>query len=195
MAGIGLSWPYVAKYEADNNGDVTYSEGQVLAKLVDMSTSIEAGGDNSLYADNGVAEVDNTFGGGELSITTDDLIQAASALILGITPSTVTVGSTEVTELVYNDTMIPPYLGFGCVVKKQKDGAMKWRAIVFSKIKFNVFDESATTQGETIEWQTPTIDAIIMRDDSEEHQWKREATFATEGEARAYIKAILGVSA
>lgn len=192
MAKIGLSYPYVAKYNATEDGVVTYTQGQVLAKAVEMSTSIEAGKDNNLYADNGVAETDSTFGGGELSVTTDDLMQESSALIMGITPKKLAIGEETVNELIYDDNMNPPYLGFGFIIKKKKDGATKWRALVFTKIKFSIFDEAATTQGGTIEWQTSEIAATIMRDDSANHAWKREATFDTEGEARAYIKAILG---
>ncbi|WP_312061349.1 major tail protein [Anaerotignum sp.] len=192
MAKMGLSFPYIGKYNATDDGVVSYTDGQVLAKAVEMSTSIEASADNNLYADNGVAESDSAFGGGELSVTTDDLTQDASALIMGIVAKTITVGSATVKELVYDDDMNAPYLGLGVIIKK-KQGTLKWRAVVFTKIKFSIFDESATTQGETIEWQTSEISATIMRDDSAKHAWKREATFETEAEARAYIKSILSV--
>lgn len=187
---MGLSYPYIGKYNVTDEGVVSYTDGQVLAKAVEMSTSIEASADNNLYADNGVAESDSTFGGGELSVTTDDLTQEASALIMGIVAKTITIGSTEVKELVYDDNMNAPYLGLGIIVKK-KQGTLKWRAVIFTKIKFSIFDEEAATQGETIEWLTSEIAATIMRDDSPAHAWKREATFDTEAEARTYIKSIL----
>ena len=55
MATIGVSKPYIAKY-TNNNGTITYSEGQILAKAVEFSAAIENGEINNFYADNGLAE-------------------------------------------------------------------------------------------------------------------------------------------
>ena len=41
----------------------------------------------------------------------------------------------------------------------------------------------------------PELTGTIMRDDTEKHMWKREATFTTEAQAEAYIKARLGIAA
>ena len=189
MAVIGLSKPMVAKYGYSGNA-VTYSGGAVLGKAVSFSAELEEGDSNDLYGDNGICETDKSFVGGTMTIGTDDLTQEASILILGITPTEIE----GATELVYNDDMSVPYLGFGCVVKKKKDGAYKWRAVVFPKIMFNLPAEAAETQGETIEWQTPELTATILRDDTEKHNWKREATFETEAEAVAYIKEKLNIT-
>lgn len=195
MATIGVSKPYYGIYE-NNDGVVSYTGGAVFAKAVEFSATIDSSEDNNLYADNGIAEADRSFGGGSISVTTDDIEQAAAAAILGITPSTITVGeTTEVSELVYNDDMTVPDLGFGIIIKKKKDGIDKYRAVFFHKIKFNIPEDAATTQGETIEWQTPTIEGTIMRDDSEKHGWKSEATLDTEALAVAYLKQKLGITA
>lgn len=193
MATIGVSKPYVAKY-AEAEGIVSYTGGTKLAKMVQLSAEIDSGDNNVLYADNGAAESDKSFVSGTLTITTDDLDQEGSALILGITPSKVTVNMKEVDELVYNDDMTAPYLGFGCIIKKKRNNAYSYRAIVFTKVMFAVPSEAATTQGETIEWQTPELTAAIFRDDSEKHAWKREASFDAESDAEAYLKQMLGIT-
>ena len=54
--------------------------------------------------------------------------------------------------------------------------------------------DAATTQGESIEWQTAEISGTIMRDDSARHPGKKEATFTTEAQAEAYIKARLNIT-
>ena len=192
MATIGVSKPMYAIYK-ETAGVVTYSGGGILAKAVEFSASIESASDNNLYADNGIAESDKSFTGGTLSITTDDMEQAASAAILGITASTLTIGEATVSELVYNDDMEQPNLGFGIIIKRKKNGVEKWRAIVFPKIKFSIPEDAATTQGETIEWQTPELEATIMRDDTAKHAWKREATFDIEAKAVAYIEHLLNI--
>lgn len=197
MATIGLSKPYVALYK-NTDGTVSYSGGKVLGKAVEFSAAIESSKDSNLYADNGIAESDRSFAGGTMSITTDDLTQEGSALILGMTPKPLTIeGVTAegLTELVYDDDANAPYLGFGAIIKKKKDGAYKYRAVVFTKIMFNIPEDAAKTQGESIEWQTPKLGATIMRDDSAKHAWKREATLDSEANAVKYIKQCLGITA
>ena len=188
MATIGVSKPHVAKY-VNTDGTVSYTDVTKLAKAVQFSAEISSGeGSNNLYADNGVAESDKSFVGGTMTITTDDLDQEGSALLLGLTPKSITVDGKEISELVYDDDAVAPYLGFGCIIKKKRNNAIKWRAVVFTKVMFAIPSDAATTQGETIEWQTSELEATIMRDDSAKHAWKREATFDTEADAEAYIK-------
>ncbi|MEL7610600.1 MAG: phage tail protein [Bacillota bacterium] len=166
----------------------------MLAKAVEFSAAIESSDDNNLFADNGIAESERSFANGTLTINTDDLEQAASALILGITASTLTIGEDTVSELIFDDDMSPPDLGFGIIIKKKKSGIEKHRAVVFPRIKFNIPEDAATTQGETIEWQTPSLEATIMRDDTAKRRWKREATFDSEAEAEIYIKHLLNIA-
>lgn len=197
MATIGLSKPYVAVY-ANNGTAVSYSNGTVLGGAVEFSAAIESSKDSNLYADNAIKESDRSFSGGTLSITTDDLTQAGSALILGMTAKPVTVtGITAegLTEMVYDDDVNAPYLGFGVIIKKKKDGVFKYRAVVFTKIMFNIPEDAAKTQGESIEWQTPKLEATVMRDDTAKHTWKREATLDSEADAEKYIKYCLGITA
>lgn len=193
MATIGVSKPYVAKYNYNSaNGEVTYSAGQILAKAVEFSSTVSASSANNFYADNNIAESDKQFANGTLTITTDDLTDTASQLILGIKSSSTTVGSDTVSEMVYDDQAISPDLGLGIIIKKKIGGAYKYRAVIYTKVNFSVPDDAAKTQGEAVEWQTPALTATIMRDDTANHAWKREATRDTEAEAMAYIKAILG---
>ena len=193
MATLGVSKPYVAVY-ANADGVVTYSLGTRLALATEVSPTFETPSDNNLYADNGIAETDKEFAGGTLTLGVDDLDNAGAKLILGLKENTITVGEESVKELVYDDDRVAPYRGFGCIVKKKKGGANMWRAVVLPKIMFNIPEDAATTQGESIEWQTPSIEGTIMRDDTVKHAWKREATFDTELAAEAYIKQVLDIT-
>ena len=196
MAGIGLRKPYYAIYNYDSEQDtVTYSNGGLLGKAVEFSTTFEGSNDNILYADDGPAESDRTFAGGEVSITTDDLLEEASAAILGITLKDITVGDSEtpVKEMVYDEAMTVPYLGFGVIIPKQVNGVMYYRAVVLPKVMFSVPEDAATTKGESIEWQTPTVTGTIMRSDADTHPWKREITANDEATAVAYIKEQLNI--
>ena len=86
-----------------------------------------------------------------------------------------------------------PYVGFGVVVKKQQSGASKWMGLVYPKVQFQNPGISATTQGESIEWQTKELTATILRDDTAAHNWCRYATFDTETDAVTYIKGLLSI--
>ncbi len=195
MATIGVSRPYYGVY-VNTDGAITYTGGAVFAKAIEFSASIESGDDNNLYADNQIVETDRSFGGGSINVTTDEIEQAAAAAILGITATTITVGEdTSVSEMVYDDDMEIPDIGFGVVIQKKISGTMKYRAVFFHKVKFNIPEDAAKTQGEKIEWQTPQISGTIMRDDSAKHAWKSEVTVETEAIAVAYLKQKLGIVA
>lgn len=198
MATIGLSKPYYAIY-AEAGGVVSYSDGAVMGKATEANISIETTEDNNLYGDNGLAETDRRFANGTLTLSTTDLSQEVSKAILGLTEQAITgidgVTDTSVKELVYDDAQVTPYLGVGFIIKKKVNGAYKWRGVVLPKVMFSVPEDAATTQGESIEWQTPELTGAIMRDDSATHVWKKEATFTTEAQAEAYIKARLGIAA
>ena len=197
MAVIGLSKPYYGIYSATGNA-VSYANGAVMGKATEANIEIDTTEDNNLYADNAIAETDRSFAGGTLTLSTDDLSQEVAKAILGLTETAITgiegVTDTSVKELVYDDTQTTPYLGVGFIVKKKVGGSYKWRAVVLSKVMFSVPADAATTQGESIEWQVPELSATIMRDDSATHMWKREATFTTEAQAEAYIKARLNIT-
>ena len=198
MATIGLSKPYYAIY-AEAGGVVSYSDGAVMGKATEANISIETTEDNNLYGDNGLAETDRRFANGTLTLSTTDLSQEVSKAILGLTEQAITgidgVTDTSVKELVYDDAQVTPYLGVGFIIKKKVNGAYKWRGVVLPKVMFSVPEDAATTQGESIEWQTPELTGTIMRDESATHVWKKEATFTTEAQAEAYIKARLGIAA
>lgn len=197
MAVIGLSKPYYGIYSATGNA-VSYANGAVMGKATEANIEIDTTEDNNLYADNAIAETDRNFAGGTLTLSTDDLSQEVTKAILGLTETAITgiegVTDTSVKELVYDDTQNIPYLGVGFIIKKKVGGAYKWRGVVLCKVMFSVPADAATTQGEIIEWQVPELSATIMRDDSATHMWKREATFTTEVQAEAYIKARLNIT-
>lgn len=196
MAGIGLSRPYMAvyAYDADTN-TVTYTNGGAIGKAVSLSMSLNSGGENVLYADNGPAESDNQFGGGTLTLTTDELRPDVMAQLLGVSAESVTLtGATSASISVYNfgDSQVIPYVGVGAVRKVQLENQVKWQAYIFPKMQFQNVNEAFTTQGETIEWQTPELNATMMRDDTTNHNWKMISSLLdTEADAVLFIKNFL----
>ena len=195
---IGCSKPRFAKY-ASNGGEVTYSDGGIIGRLVNLNLSIEAANDNDFYSDNAKEVGDTTFGGGTLTMSTNDLEQDVSKVILGVREVAITgidgITDDSPTELIWDNTQESPNLGVGFVVKHKSAKGVSWRGIVLRKVQFAIPADAATTQGKTIEWQTPELSASVYRDDTAAEAWKTEATFSTEAQALAYIDDRLNITA
>lgn len=194
MAIIGLCKPYYAIYTFDGT-DITYSNGGYLGKAVEMSMDLDTGDDNILYADNAPAEKEANFSGGTITVTTDDLQPTAAAAVLGLTLTAVSnTGITDTStpvEMIFGESQTVPYCGLGIVVKKRINNATKWLGVVWPKVQFENPNASVSTQGETIEWQTPEISATIFRDDSSARNWRRESLLDSEADAIAYVTGLL----
>ena len=196
MATIGISKPYFAIYK-NSSGVISYENGGVLGKATEANITINVTEDNNLYADNSIAESEKAFTDGTITLSTDDLSQEVSKAILGakeISLDSISgVTDLDVKEIIYDDDQNIPYVGIGVIIKKKVAGQYKWRGVIMTKAMFSIPADAAVTQGDSIEWQVPTLTATIMRDDSEKHCWKKEATFTSEAQAEAYIRNRLGV--
>lgn len=198
MATKGLMRPYYAIYGA-SGATVTYTDGGLAGHAISYSLTAEKGDDVDLYADNEIVETDHgKFRSGTLTLGTDNLSQDIAKALLGAKEVTRTVGSDSVTELVWDDDQASVEVGFGIVETKQVAGVDKYRAVVLARVAFSLNSEEANTKGETVEWQTPSIEGKVLRsaqvDENYKHPWKFEATFDSLKNAEDYIKAVLGIS-
>ena len=190
MVTIGYSKPYVAIYNGSAGQDA-YTQGMDLGGGVSYSDSIEVADDNDFYADNKVDETESgVFTSGEATITVNYLSAAAAKLVLGVTNQQ-EVGTTQWDA--YDDDANPPDIGYGHVKKVTDGGVVKYIGFVLPRIKMALPNESAETQGETIDWQTQELTATIMRSLNGNHAWRYVAStpFDTEAEAYAAVKAFL----
>ena len=189
----GFSLPVVAKYTAEGT-TITYSDGQALARGVDVTLDIESSDASHFWADNVAAEsVGGQFTGGTVTLTVDGLKDAARKLILGITAEG-TIG--EAKSIDYDDTMVIPYVGLGFICRYMEQGVTTYVPVILPKIAFDVDGLEAATQEEDIEFQTQELTATILRDDSATHIWRRVVEAQeTEADALAIINTALGISA
>lgn len=193
MAGIGVRRPFYAKYDYNPaGGQVMYRDGGVFGKAVSFTANINMSGDNILYADDAPAEVDTFFSGGTLDMTVDDLSDTVKQEVFGAKVQPVTGGSGG-TELIFDESQVIPDIGFGVIITKSIRGVIAYRAVIFPKVKMNQISTEAATKGEQITWQTQALTGMILRDDTETHMWKREATFTREGDAIQYIVSTLNI--
>jgi phi13 family phage major tail protein len=175
MAKIGLKYPV---YKSPT------SQG-VIAKAIQADIAITAS-DVKLYADDGIAEGDKSFQSGTLTLGVDDLSDTIQAEFLGHSVDELTG------EITANKDDVSPYVGIGFYGVKKVNGAKKYRAIWLTKVQFGEPSDTNATKGEIVVFNTPVLEGTIMLDDNGD--WKKENTFDTEAEARAYLEAKAGIS-
>lgn len=184
MANIGVSQPYFAVY-ANTNGTTTYTGLKKLGKAVNVDITTEGKDPEILYADNGPAESLAIFGGGTATMEIDELALDVAKAILGLRAN----GETGV---IFDADSTAPYVGLGFIVKKVYNNVIKWRVIVLYKCQFKVPDYSIETQGETVNFQTPSLEATILRDDCVPAKWSQWDDYETEAAALTALQAALG---
>lgn len=185
MANIGLSQPYFAKY-ANSNGTTTYTGLTKLGKAVDVDITTEGKDPQILNGDNGPCESLAIFGGGTATLGIDELTLAVAKEILGLTATT---GDTGV---IFMADSAAPYVGLGFIVKKVHGNVIKWRVVVLYKCQFKVPDYSIATQGETVEFQTPSLEATILKDDCIPAKWQEWDDYESEAAALTALQTALG---
>ena len=186
---IGFSKPYVALY-ANSGTTITYSDGRVLARGVDVSIEPETSDDNKFYADNTEAETDaGTFSGGTLSLTVDGLHQDAESLIMGL-PAADQSG-----WISYGDSQTVPFVGVGYIAKYMSGGEITYVPTIIPKVVFNQISSSHATSEDSLNFQTQALTAQIKRADDADRSWKYLGEpQTTEALAEAAIKTKLGIT-
>ena len=184
----GFSKPYVALYTCED-GVITYSNGQPLARGVEVNVEAESSEDNNFYADNQEAESDSgKFTGGTISLTVDGLLTAAERLIMGLPEA---VGG----WMDYDDEQQIPEVGIGFIRRVMSGGVTSYIPYILVRAVFSQLPVGAATQEEEIDWQTTELSATLKRGQDAKHRWKRVGeNCETEDAAEAMIRAALGIS-
>lgn len=184
----GFSKPYVALYTC-TNGVISYSDGQPLARGVEVNVEPESSEDNNFYADNQEAESDSgKFTGGTISLTVDGLLTAAERLVMGLP---------EATEgwMDYDDDQQIPEVGIGFIRRVMSGGVTSYIPYILVRAVFSQIPVNGATQEEEIDWQTTELSATLKRGQDAKHKWKRVGqNCQTEEAAEAMIRAAFGIT-
>ena len=180
MATIGLDKLFYAKITEDKDGNETYATPVQLAKAMTADLSVELA-EATLYADDGAAEIVKEFKSGTLSLGVDDLGGAVASDLTGST-----IDNNGVVISTAEDGGTPVAVGFRA---KKSNG--KYRYFWLYRIKFGIPATALATKGDSITFNTPTIEGTIMRrnkvDSKGKHPWKAEVTEGDSGVAAATI--------
>jgi phi13 family phage major tail protein len=180
MKKIGLKYPVAATY---NTSTGAYTDGFVIAKA--MSAGIAINKNNvKLFADDDIDEVDQSFIDGTITLGLNELPLDKQAIMLG---HTIGAGG----EMVANKNDIAPYMGNGFYGRIKRNGLDKWRAVWLHKVQFGEPNDETETQGQSVVFQTPKIEGVIMKDINGD--WKSEKVFDTEADAIAWLHEKVGL--
>lgn len=169
MATIGLDRLYYSKITEAVNGEETYATPISLAKAMKADLSVELA-EAVLYADDGAAEVVKEFKSGKLSLGIDDIGTTAAEDLTGakIDDNKVLISASE-------DGGTPVAIGF-----RAKKANGKYRYFWLFRVKFGIPATNLQTKGDSISFQTPTIEGTVMRrnklDGLGNHPWKAEVS-------------------
>ena len=183
MATIGLDKLFYAPITEAANGDETYGTPVQLAKAIsaDLSVELAEATEATLYADDGASEVVKEFKSGTLSLGVDDIGASVAAALTGIT-----IDRNKVIISTSEDTPLPVAVGFRA---KRSNG--KYRHFWLYRVKFSIPATNLATKGDSITFNTPTIEGTVMRRNKEDskgnHPWKAEVTDGESGVAATTI--------
>ena len=190
MANIGLrnarynSIDYTTKkYKALTDNIVP-----ILGRMIDAKLS-EDRGEASLHADDMLAEYDSTFTGAKLSLTLDDVDDKTYSEIKGCTIS-------EAGEITENQDDSAPELGYGHIITKMVKGVKQYKVEFLARIKITSITADSKTKGESVEFNTVSIEAKVMPLMEEINgmkigDWKKIETFSTIQQAQTYLDKLL----
>lgn len=182
MATVGLDQLYYAKITEGATGAETYATPVSLAKAIKADLSIELA-EAVLYADDGAAYTIKDFKSGKLTLEVDDIGVTAAADLTGAA-----VDNKGVLISAAESEAVPVAVGFRA---QKPDG--RYRYLWIYRVKFGLPSTNFQTKGESVTFNTPSIEGTIMRrnkaDARGKHPWKAEVT---EGDAGVDAATITG---
>ena len=182
MAFIGMKHPVFAPVETYEPGTpITYGAGVVLGKSIGATLTLQRA-ETSLYADDGKAETDNSVTGGTISLELDDITHENALKALGLKKHELNG------KQVYTITgAAAPYGGCGWVRERKMNGVISYVAQWVHRLQLGQTTKNAATKGQTITYQTTTLEGEILAAEVDE---SREDYYITEYPAETIAEAI-----
>lgn len=171
MAKIGMLYP---KYSvitigtsAGGEETETYGDLKVMGKAIRASVTINTA-EAKLYADDGLAETAKEFTEGSISEETDDMEDSVAADLYGATLTEAASGTAG--KMTYKDTDASVYVRHGFIVRRMRANKYQYKAVVYTKVMFDIPNEDYETKGETITFKSTSITGKILR--NKDRVWK-----------------------
>lgn len=195
MAMIGMRHVVAAPFSTQTPGSApTYSAGFDVGGAISANLTKNRNTNGDLYYDDALGESDQGLISLGLELGVDELTEDVLDK-MGILKA-VSTGSPLVTTY-YETTANPKPLGIGYMRVRQKHNVVKYQAIWIYKMQFTMDSETAQTKGESIQWQTPTVNGKgfgIKIDSGNDLSFREIRTFTTESAASTYLDGKAGIT-
>ena len=193
MAYTGMRHPVFAPVESYTPGQsIIYGQGVVLGKAIDATITPESA-NAELFADNELAESDNSMIGATIAMTVDDLMHEAGVVALGLKKRTAN-GKTA-----YSITSkASPYGCVGWLEEKVLEGKYSYIVKFAHRVQLGRSAMNSATKGRQLTYQTVPLTGRVLAaelDESREKYWIDEIPVEDEAEGLALLDELANVSA
>lgn len=190
MARVGFKKAKYNKidYETNKYKALTSQKVPDFEKVVDEKFAPEFN-NGELYANDALAESDNTFKKGTLSLTVADDNDKLCAELLGNQ-------QTEDGEVTSNVNDVAPEFGYGHIIPKIVNGVRKYKVEFFPRVKFTKITGDNKSKGENVEFGTAAVEATVYPLEKDFNglkagDWERHNTFDNLTSAEEYLDELL----
>ena len=182
----GLTW---APYTSGGEGNaVVYGAGHAEKDLIVRVDQSEERGDVDFYADDHMIDHDNSVSGANVSVEaaklTDDMLEQL-------------VGMLKKTDALAMTADDAPYVGFGFIHGMIHCGVKTWRAYWYHKVQFSLGQRSFQTKGETIAYQTESLEgaaaAVQLTENGKDEFFDQSLELSSEAAARTWLDGRAGI--
>lgn len=151
MARVGIKDLFAWEVTQDNDEGITFGEPFRVAKAIEVTINPQSQ-EASLYADDAMVEYVSAVTGYDISLNVDDLTTEVKGKLLGYEKDADGV-VIEHNELDSKEHAV-------AFRAKRSDGNYEYR--VLYKVRFAPTEDRYKTQGDSVEFQTPTITGKAM---------------------------------
>lgn len=156
MAKIGIKGLTYAPYTSGGEGGaISYGTGVKLDDYMIRADLTEERTDTPFYADDHKIDRENGMTGISLALELSNMTDALEKALLGYVDGAIT-GELNVTD------EASPFVGVGFIRKERFKGAVTYKAYWIYKIQFSKDSDSTQTKGETVEFQTETLNGSAV---------------------------------
>lgn len=156
MANVGLKKFLYGVLTESPEGN-TYGTPAKLAGAIEIKDAPNIN-EAAIYSDDEITESDYSVSGGTLTLGIDDDDETVFGPLLGKTETEVTIGEETAKQYASSSEDIGKYVGFGYIKRKIVAGKNKYVVVFYPKVKFKPFQADAKTQGEKLEFTTPSVE-------------------------------------
>lgn len=162
MPTIGLDKLFYSKITENEEGHEEYGTPQILAKAMKADVSVELA-EATLYADDAVAEIVKEFKNAKLTLGIDKLSTQVIGDLTGAR-----LDNNKVVVSAGEDTGNNVAVGF-----RSKKSNGKYVYFWFYRVKFGFPSASMETKGDSVSFQTPSIEGTVMPRNKPDAQGRR----------------------